>query len=301
MKWKLCLAGILLGATASLGAGGVRLRYKLSDGQVLRYHETIDGAGEFVPPDGGEPVRLRLEGSVQREWRVQRAKRRPRFGIDSQVAEAKLRGMRGTEVEEAAYPAARLWLEMTETGKIGQVRPHPPDSPPPEPLNLLGLPLDLNALFHGLLTVELPEEPVEKGATWLEEEMPLPLGNGSEEKARIHIRLQDLQPYRGQDCAEIDAGFEAPLEVLTQWEGTPVVVKGRVREAMLLHFALERGLVIHAEGTLELEWTLTEADAGGPSPPPAASVKMTLKLETNLEESPWRGRKSNEENKGSKP
>ena len=123
MKWKLCLAGILLGATASLGAAGVRLRYKLSDGQVLRYHETIDGAGEFVPPDGGEPVRLRLEGSVQREWRVQRAKRRPRFGIDSQVAEAKLRGMRGTEVEEAVYPAARLWLEMTESGVISPGNP----------------------------------------------------------------------------------------------------------------------------------------------------------------------------------
>lgn len=290
----------MLAATASLAATGVRLRYKLSDGQVLRYHETIDGTGEWVPPDGGEPVRLRLEGSAKREWQVKRAKRGPRFRIDSRVTEARLRGMRGEEVEEAVYPAVRLWLEMTETGQIGQVRLHPPDSPAPEPLNLLGLPLDFNALFHGILTVDLPEGPVEKGTTWVEEEVPLPLDNGSEEKARVHIRLQDLQPYRGQNCAQIDAGFEAPLEVLTHWEGTPVVVKGQVREAMLLHFALERGLVIQAEGTLELEWTLTEAGPGG-APPPPASVKMTLKLETHLDESPLGEWKSNEEDKGNKP
>lgn len=302
MRWKLCLAGIFILATASLGATGVRLRYKLAHGQVLHYHEKIEGTGEWVNPSlSPEPIPLQLTGTVDREWRVERVGQGPSFGIESRVTASKLEGKIGTaEPEEMTYPPAHLWLQMTDTGKIAQVWPHPLGSPPVEPLNFLGLPLDLNALAHGLLTVELPERRAEKGSTWLEEEIPLPAGNGSEAEkvARLHTRFQELKTHQGQNCAEIDAGFESPIEAFNRWEGIPVAVKGRIRGAMILHFALERGVVIHTEGTLELEWTVTEADSGGPASPEATSVKMTLKLETNLVDSPLKRRPSNPQGKG---
>jgi hypothetical protein len=292
MRHGLWLGLAVVFATASRGAEGVRLRYKLAAGEVLRYREKIDGIGEFADPAlAGAPVSLQVDGTARREWRVERVGRGPLFVIDSQVTEATLRGTMGDQQEEQTYPRAHLLLEMTDTGQVARVQSRLARDQTAEPLNLLGLPLDPNPLFHGLLTVGLPDRPVEPGTTWLEEDVPLRLNDGSEARAQVHTRLKEMKPYQGQNCAEIDAGFETPIGADTTWEGAPVTVKGKMTGAMTIHFAPERGVVIHAVGTLLLEWTLTWPEADATVRPEMVAVKMKLKLETNLDESPLRERR----------
>ena len=250
-------------------AHAVRLRYKFTKGEVLRYKMMMAGAlrseGAGMP---AIPIEFSGDGTHTEKVLSVDASGTARIATQTSMT---MKMKMGEGEQTMPFPADKSTIRVTSRGKTTFERAGEGEQAGMPDLSGTGF--DFSQFAAGAM--EFPERDLKVGESW-SGTAKVASKQAGDVPMTYSGKLTGFTNYKGSNCAVVQIAFEVPLDFTAAASKMPFSMSGKMAATMKLYFDLKRGREVYSTGEI-LSLQKMSTQMGEQSSEVNITMKMNLK------------------------